>query len=214
MSIPMRDRETSRPRRQPWQQIVAAASVVVALGGCSSQPAESNDPLFDMLILEAIEQAAAAGASDGQLELLRQSEDAGHVPVETLRLAVHATIECFVEAGFEAEYLEPVGPEGLALPSYRVWTDGELSPGDDALIEECDSREGFWVNKVYQLQPSSDELRVEFVNGKADELRACLEDAGYPAEAGADGVALAQQAGRVATESQGAVDCLQEVGVL
>lgn len=188
-----------------------AAVLVLTLAACTSPPEVKADPIFEALISDAINEALDEGATAEQIELLREAHKHGEVTLENARAANRATVRCFIESGFEAEYLDNTGGRALVVPGYSVWKSGTLSESDDMLIEECDTANVAWVNKVYQVQPASVKRIDGFVNDAADELRKCLEDSGVVTDPEATGVELAQQAGRIAGESDVSVDCLAQV---
>lgn len=168
--------------------------------------------MFDQLVTDAIAEASAGGANTEQLALLEDARDSGEVSLETIRTANHAAIQCFLEAGLQAEYVDNTGGAAVTIPGYNVWKVGDLSASDDLAVERCDLENVAWVTKVYQLQPSSKVAREEFLNRVAEEIRACLEAAGYQTDPQATGIELAQQAGPISVETNAEVDCLAEVG--
>lgn len=193
--------------------VLAIAVLLASLAGCSTEQAESSiDPVFAELIDTAIEDARDGGASTEQVAMLEKAKEAGEVTLEQARDVMRVTIECFVDSGFEAEYIEDTEPTGFVVPGYRVWRAGELSSNDDIVIDRCDFESNFWVTKVYQTQPSSSQLWIDFVNARAEELRVCLEDAEYETDPDATGAELAQQAAAVAAETEFEVNCLEEIG--
>ena len=75
------------------------------------------------------------------------------------------------------------------------------------------TRESLWVNKVYQLQPTTIERRRSFAEEQAPTVRACLEENGIRTAADADGTELVDQAFQVSRDTSGAVDCVAELGL-
>lgn len=192
---------------------VRALSVLglVLLCGCGTEaqtPADDTDPIFDELIQTAVAEAEAGGAGPAQLTILQGAQIAGEVTLEQAREAARATVECFEDAGLEGDFDEETEPSGLIVPGYAVST----SSDDMTPIDQCDYENGYWVNKVYQLQPASEQVRTGFYEDNADALRACLEDAGYETDPDATGADVARQASEVAAETAGVVDCLTVVG--
>lgn len=188
---------------------IRALSVLglVLLCGCEAEaqtPADDTDPIFDELIETAIAEAEVGGAGPAQLTILHVAQIAGEVTLEQAREAARATVECFEDAGLDGRFVEEVEPSGLIVPGYAVGTSND----DMTPIDQCDFENGHWVNKVYQLQPASEQVRTAFYDDKADELRTCLEDAGYETDPDATGADLVRQAGEVSAETVGGVDCL------
>jgi len=184
---------------------------VILLCGCSATAgpsADGTDPVFDELIQSALADAESGGASQDQLDVLQAAQRSGEVTLEQAREAARATVGCFVDAGLQGTFVETTEPSGLIVPGYTVGTRGD----DMSQIDRCDHENGFWINQVYQLQPSSQQVSTEFYEEHADELRTCLEGAGYETEPDATGSDLAQQAGDVAAETAGEVDCMTVVG--
>ncbi len=136
------------------------------------------------------------------------------MPVESARAAVEATVECFNIAGLNGEVVESTGRDGVVIPGYSVSVVGSWGPEHDAAANDCELLHSAWVDKVYQLQPSVQVAREQYVESIADELRACLEDAGYETEPDATGIELSAQAGDVASATRGEVDCLRTTGAL
>ena len=186
-------------------------ALTIVLTGCATEREEVDGQVFVELVEGAIEDARAGGASSGQLAILAEAREAGRVTLEHLREAVRATMQCFSEAGLGSEYVESTNQVGLSIPGYNVFVDEESGAMDDASVEQCDTAHGFWVNKVYQVQPSSDQLWGDYFDRHADELRSCLESAGHEIEAGATGSELAGQANEIAAETNGEVDCVGHI---
>lgn len=209
-----RTRRVAACRVKGWAAIVSVMVFTGALASCATEQADAVDPVFAELIETAIEDAEAGGAGAQQLVILEEARELGEVTLEQMRESTRATVACFVDVGFDSEYFESTRADGLPLPDYSVSLHGEWSDSDIQVMDQCDFENGFWVNKVYQIQPSSDQLWLEFINGKAGELRSCLEDAGYETDPDATGAELANQAGAVAAETQGDVDCMQRVGAV
>lgn len=206
-----RSRDAPGHSAKDWLSVVSVVVVSASLTGCATEQTESDDPVFTELIETAIEDAEAGGAGVQQLAILEDARESGEVTLEQMREATRATIECFLDAGLGAEYLEGTEPHGLILPEYSVWVEGEFSESDMRAMDQCDSENGFWVNMVYQVQPASDQLWFGYYDSKADEFRSCLEDSGYRTDPDATGVELVDQVGAVFSETGGEVDCWDSV---
>lgn len=176
--------------------------------GDSSAPAGASS--FDEVMSHALDDSVDGGASDAQVSLLQDARDNGELTLEQAREAARATVSCLEGLGFTAEVTEETVPAGLVVPGYRVQTDhGPSDDGADdpafAASEQCERRESFWVNQVYQTQPTSIQASVDYINDTlAPELRACLESEGFDVDDDAAGVDMVRQAMNLQVE-QGAV---------
>lgn len=200
--------------RAPSLLLAAGVLGLATLTACASQSDNDVAGAFDVLVNEAHAEAQASGAAQSQLSLLTEAQDLGEMPVESARAAVNATVECFEIAGLNGEVIESTGRDGVVIPGYSVSVEGSWGPEHDAAASDCERQHSAWVDKVYQLQPSVQAAREQYVESIADDLRACLEDAGYETETDASGVELSQRAGDVASETRGEVDCLRTTGAL
>ncbi|WP_170169492.1 hypothetical protein [Salana multivorans] len=109
------------------------------------------------------------------------------------------------EAGLASRYVEHTTYSGVVVPGYEVEV---LDPTDDALIESCDRLEFYWINQLYQVQPSSIEANEEFANRQEVALRACLERIGVTTDPDSTGTDLVEQA-----LGLGESGCLADVGI-
>lgn len=197
--------------------VLRSGRALVALGiailcGCSATaqvPVDESDPVFDELIQTALAGQRPGGAGPAQLDVLRAARAAGEVTLEQAREAARATVACFEEAGLRGSFVETTEPSGLIVPGFT----GGSTSDDMTPIDQCDNENGHWVSMVYQLQPASEQIRTDFYEANAHELRACLEAEGFETDPDATGAELARQAGDVAAETAGVVDCLTVVGL-
>jgi hypothetical protein len=67
---------------------------------------------------------------------------------------------------------------------------------------------------LFQVQPTSVEANLAFIEKQAPVLRKCLEDAGYDTEPDATGMDLVRQSTDVGQQTGLRVDCLGDAGVV
>lgn len=187
--------------------LIPALVLAITLAGCSSEVTTEEDSYFAEFIDTAIADAEAGGASEQQLAILEEAREVGEVTLEQMREATRAAIECFLGAGLLAEYSEETLPHGVVLPGYSVGVVGDFSEAQDLAATRCDDENAFWVDKVYQGQPSSEALWADFLDSKAAEFRACLEAAGYETDPDATGSDLVHQTAEIYWETNLEVDC-------
>lgn len=214
------DEPVEKPRsgRCPTGTLVVLIKAALVLVGCSSAEAQREpwhlDEPFNELVDEFVDQAEAGGASEEQIAILQAAGEAGELPLEAAKTAARAVVACFQESGLEAEYLESTDPTGFTAPDYQVTYD-ESVPEEttDQLVATCEDREFTWVNQAYHFQPERRQALGEYVMGKEEVLRACIEQAGYTTDPDDDGWALAQQSTTILSETQGAVNCLDAADI-
>lgn len=190
--------------------VLALSGLVVA--ACTSGPSDNADEKRDFAerIESEIRDAEAGGASEDQLAILYEAQRAGYLTVDQARRATFADIDCIENAGGRASYVEQTDLSGLPVPNSIL-----EAPNEEALAamssvaEECVKLESFWVNKVYQLQPQSQEIRDSYLESQEPQIRACLEEHGYIVDASATPPEILSQAVRVAGETDDAVLCFE-----
>lgn len=207
-----------RRRLLPGGALVAHfATTALLLGACTTQPpAETpwaGEP-FPELAGDLLAEAAAGGASDEQLELIRLAQDAGEVKPELLRVAGANTIACFGEFGGGGELNDWVRSDGLVIPGYLGEFDETLGEAViESGVEACQVREYQWINRLYFAQPSSREVVGQYVMSREPELRECLERHGYDTDPESNGWELAIFAAQIAAETDFDVNCLSEADI-
>ncbi|MBX9246715.1 hypothetical protein ICW40_18150 [Actinotalea ferrariae] len=193
---------------------MAGLALVGLLSGCGS-PADDSEGgeagaapgFFEDLVTEAQD----GGASENQLSILRQAVEEGMLDVEGARAAARAVVQCFQDNGLEAKLVESTTDTGTARPDYQVEVLPGMSDADlNATIKACEDAEFTWVNIAFQMQPSTQQAQIDYINSKEDQLRACLEDAGIQTDPEANGYELAQQAVQTPASTGG---CLEEAGI-
>lgn len=187
--------------------------VALALSACSSSEVVETSP-YNEFIAQTEADALEGGASSAQLDLLHEASDDGEVTLEVARQAARSALNCAIEAGLVAEFNETTGSSGIAVPGFVVVADdGELSETEEATLEHCDDREAFWVNKAYQMQPSSVHLRDRYLESRAPALLKCLEDNGLEVEDESSIQELIDEAILLLDQSSGSIDCFEVSGV-
>lgn len=171
-----------------------------------------GDPFSDR-VGNAISEALESGAGTVQLDALEEIQRDGEVSFELARRAAFATVECFEEHGLRASYMEITRENGLTIPNYRIETPADATGEVQVIIDSCATRESHWINLLYQSQPMARQMTGEYVLGKEDELRACLEAQGASPDADADGWELAMTALEDLDAYSRGTDCLTEVGI-
>jgi len=201
------------PVRLRVRAFVALMGCLLASGcaGGTASPSGGvgDDPTsFADQVKVAIEQAEAGGASDDQLSILREAQDEGVLTFEQAHSAALATLDCYIEGGGSGRYYENVEDSGLVVPMYMALAkDDATLTRLEPLMDACGTREGFWVNKLYQLQPVSQETRDAYLRKQGPVIRACLEDHGYATDPSATPEELVQQAMKVDFDTNGATNC-------
>ncbi len=205
---------TSSRRGSPNKSLVAILACIV-LAGCGTESVRQGQPAsFDEQIASAIKDAAAGGASDAQLAILRQAQSEGEMSLEGARRAVRSGVACINAMGLPAFYVERTEQSGLARPEYVVQVDGiESADATAAIIDECDFEELFWVDKVYQDQPTSQAVKDAYLDQQAPLVRSCLERNGYSTDPDATTRELLIQAHDVVNETSFAIDCFAEAEI-
>lgn len=193
---------------------IACCFASLLMTGClahGDDRANRDTPIgFEQRIQEAILAAQEGGASEEQLILLEQASEVGEVNFDAARQAALSWVECVEEAGGTAEYHELTEPSGLVLPATRILADDEEALAKiEPAAESCLYSESYWVNQVYQLQPSSQVIRDTHLATIAPSIRECLEVNGYSTDPRATPDDLLSQASRVWQETDGAVSCYE-----
>lgn len=207
-------RSVIRRTSSPLVSVTAAMTGCLLLSGCSSfggGPADGPDSevaSFQDQVSVAIDEAEAGGASDQQLTILREAQTEGRVTFDHARMSILTTVECVEDGGGVATYYEDAHSSGMVIPTFI------LEAKDDAgldrfgpLIDECGNLESYWVNKVYQLQPTSQEARDAYLETQAPVIRECLESHGHLTDPSATPIELVRQAAEVANDSDGTINC-------
>ncbi len=193
---------------------VAAFLGTLVVAGCSFGAGDGSGTVggdtasFAEQVNAALESAVARGAGDDQLAILRDAQVTGEVTFDQARQAVLATIDCIEGGGGSASYYELSESSGLVVPSAILEAkDPDGLTRMEPVLDECVSIESFWVNKVYQLQPDSQEVRDAYLEKQAPAIRECLEDNGYATDPEASPQELVMQSSQVSAETSNAIKC-------
>jgi len=202
--------------RQPGStmKVLVAVGGFVGLAGCSATVTATDPTSFADIVAAAIQGAEADEASEAQLALLREAQSEGSMSIEGERAAVRAAVKCINDAGVSAAYADHTMKSGLVVPRYVASVDNALGlDATDAILNACDAQEYFWVDKVYQAQPTSVAVNDAYLDQQAPIVRACLEREGYDTNADATTHELLRQALDVALDTGFSTDCLREAEI-
>jgi len=191
--------------------LVVAVLVGVVLVGCSTETgAQADSAVFADLVASIIQEAEAGGAGDAQLAILRQAQSDGWLSIEVDRAVNRAAVECVNDAGSYAFYQETTMESGLVLPGFSALAD---TPEQEAIADACTTEVQFWVNGLYQMQPTSMQLNETYLDQQIPLVRSCLERNGYTVVPDATTHELLRQAVDVRSETNSGVDCLTEARI-
>lgn len=184
----------------------------LALSGCSSESLahESAKQDFELMIEELIQSAEDGGAGDDQLAILRKAQEAGFVSIQDARMAARAMVECVKDAGSDAFVTDQTMESGIVVPVYNYLAE---NPQQEAIGDACDTREAFWVNGAYQMQPRSLEMNDAYLEQQVPVVRSCLEREGYDVDESMGTREVLRRAAEVSIDTGSAVDCLAEANV-
>jgi len=186
------------------------------VAGCSHGATAPDDlqSAFAGTVQQAIKDATSGGASTQQLDVLERAAKDGGVTFEDAKMAATSTMACMESQGVTANYQEKALPNGVTIPGYTV--QDHTSNGGDALpvMDGCERSESYWVNMLYQTQPTSVEANLAFIEKQAPVIRQCLEDAGFDTDPKATGMDLVKQAGDISRQTNGGTDCDSDAGVV
>jgi hypothetical protein len=125
-------------------------------------------------------EADAAGASERQLELLREAATLGRVPLESVQEAVDNTIACFDDNGVahtEVTYEPDEG--GLLHPIYLFGPVPGLSSDESyAVAQECIKANSDFIYAAYCVQPIALEAEAQLAARAKPFVIQCLRDNG------------------------------------
>lgn len=187
---------------------VVAFAAMILLSACGSEsPGEVVDA-NSQSIADALSEAQEMGASEAQIHLLEEALDSGQMSLESARSATRRTVECITSAGSFAEYDEETINGGRILPGY-IW---ETSAA--ALNEECEKRESYWVNYLYQTQSSSLQEDAEFFEQQRPILLSCLQENGLDPDPDGDIYDLLRMAAELQASGTGTSgNCLEQADI-
>jgi hypothetical protein len=163
--------------------VIAACAVTCVLAACTgggtAELAASSAWGFGPSIDQAIQEATAAGASDEQIATLERWLEIQDTPYADLEQSMQRFFTCLDGAGIEHEYAGVAGGADYPEPQYRVMVNPDLSDGAmQNIMADCDAREFFYVNMIYQTGPGVAERRQREDAAFLPTAIACLEDHG------------------------------------
>jgi len=202
----------TRSKKIAW--VLAAIVATIPLSGCgSSDPAASPEEVaFQASVQDAIDNARAGGAGEEQLLMLERAKESGTVPIDDARTAARGAVACMEDAGLVAEYFEETTEAGILLPTYSVQVP-DIDTVIDELISECENRESFWVNMLYQTQPISTSVTDAYNAERMPYLIACLKENGVAVDDEATRVELFKAATQLWEDTEWETNCVQEAGM-
>lgn len=194
---------------------LALALACFVASGCGAPVVAPTYPTtFPGIIASALAEAEAGGAGEAQLAILRQAAADGEISIESARAAARAAVQCMSDGGIYAAYHEDGMKSGLVIPGYIAGggTADQMS-AQDVVITACDNRESFWVNSVYQGQPTSVAVNDAYLDQQVPIVRSCLERSGYHTDPDATTHEVLRQALDVAQATSFELNCLGEAEI-
>lgn len=154
-----------------------------------------------------LEEARAAGASEEQLAVLER----GEVSFAEYERALNAAFECMRSHGLEVLADPPSDRSGIMLITY-AWGAGTASQTQaQQLGDGCLEEHSFFLEQLYQTQPSTVEAVEAAYEGKRSQIVSCIRDNGGTIDDDADRMS-AQTAAWAVLDSSG-VDCFAKSGL-
>ncbi len=144
--------------------LVPALAVVgnLSTAACAPPPSPSA-PEATAIFAQAIADAIAGGASDTQIQILRDAGDAGKLTLEDVKGAVGDTFACFENAGIDHSAIDVITQEGLARVSYNFHGIAGASEEQSlAVADACMFANSYYVEGLYLGQPQSREVTDRF----------------------------------------------------
>ena len=101
------------------------------------------------------------------------AREEGVLTFEDALSAILAEMDCVTSGGGTVEYYEQRQSSGFVIPAYLVLADDDAGlEAINPVVTSCNTRHSFWVNRLYQLQTSSLQVRDAFVEEAAPQMRA------------------------------------------
>lgn len=165
-------------RRAHLAALGGAVLAATFLAGCSSEaptPTSSSDTEFASRVSSVIARAESGGASDAQLEILRDAQLAGVLEFEPYESSIDATFECFRAQGID--YQSNGVDTGRGFPEITYMVAGpESGPLPEATA--CEREHSAFVAELYQVQPASVQASEKQFIAALPVLIPCLREAG------------------------------------
>lgn len=170
--------------------------------------AHETEP-FAQEVSQAVAEAQEADASADQLAQLEDAARDGKVSTEAERQALHRTVACMHDAGYEAEVLEDVTHGSWKWPHLTYAWDSNA----DAVYDQCSKRESYWIDYVYQTQPSAIETKDRYLRKQLPIVVECLGREGISVPEDEALPVTLDRAMELLQTSGGQVDCLTEAAI-
>lgn len=179
----------------------------MVLAGCASVTPSSDGSSsgFEYMITEA----KKGGADPTQIAILEK----GEVSYSDYEAAVNRSLQCMRDAGISVIDPVPDTSSGIIFLNYSWSPDlpGMTQDQGTALGTDCLNRYSFWVEVLYQVQPSSVEAEEQYFDQYRDAVVQCIRTNGGTVrdDATRDEAVSASHA----VEDQTGVDCFRELGL-
>lgn len=196
--------------------VASTCALLLTLAGCSADSPAPGPSNFAEYATSVLADAEASGASQAQLAILERAVATGEITFEDAAAANDATIACLLDAGFAVTKHTYNEVPGFPVPGFAAGRPLEMTEEQGhAVLGACEARENFWVNMMYQTQPSADEAKWANFERVKPQFVACLEGAGLTVPLDASNDDLVALALDLAFDDSLAnpVNCLHEVGI-
>lgn len=174
-----------------------AVAVVLVLAGCTPSGLQESAGVgsqgdVESAFEQAIQAAEAGGASESQVDILRNAAERGEITLTDLKDALAATYACLEAADISYQEVVTEEPWGMTVASYemRVPTGRDVEAAA-ATSDECARLHSGFVEQFYVNQPKAVALFDEYRNTVVKpQIEACLDthQIPYDSEAGFDEV--------------------------
>ena len=194
-------------RLWPYRGLLMMGLLCMVLAGCTSATPSSGEStsIFDSMVKRAQE----GGADPSQIAILEK----GEVSYSDYEAAVNRSLQCMRDAGIDVIDPVPNSSNGLLMLNYG-WSPnvpGMTEDQGNALGDECLNRFSFWVEMLYQIQPSSVEAKEQYFVQFRDVVVQCIRANGGTVRDDATRDEAFSAASTV--EDQTGVDCFRESGL-
>jgi len=190
-----------------WMLIIGVVSA--ALTGCTESvaPQVNNPSVIDFSRMTA--EAKQQGADPSQIAILEK----GEVSFTDYEAAVTRALFCMAEQGMSVIEPEMDDSTGIMLLHYSWSPDlpGLTQDQGTALGDDCLLRFSWWVEMLWQVQPSSIEAQEQFFTKYRDAVILCIRAHGGTVR---DDASREEAATATAnTYDKSGVDCFEEIGI-
>jgi hypothetical protein len=148
--------------------------LLLVVAGCASP---SADPSGSASTAESmLREARVKGADQSQIAILEKGE-VGYPDYES---AISRSLQCMRDIGISVIGPEPTNGRGIKELNYS-WSPhlpGMTEDQGTALGDDCLVRYSYWVEMLWQLQPSSVEAMESYFNGFRRAVVGCISENG------------------------------------